>query len=91
MMCYLNYITCYHNVLLSLLLIIMLCVGIAMFHKRAQEILSSVEGTTHTTGGNFKQLLLNGSVEVLNSSDKSTLAETLREIEMERQRASEER
>ncbi len=60
--------------------------GIAMFHKRAQD--TSIEPVNNTS--NIRQLLLT-DVESLNSIEKSTLAETLREVEMERHLASEER
>ena len=54
-----------------------------MFHKRAQ-------GSSVDNSGTLKQMLLT-EVEPLSSIEKSTLAETLRGVEMERQLASEER
>ena len=55
-----------------------------MFHRRAQEVLS------RTQDSQIKQLLMRNS-DTLNSSEKALLAETLREIEIEKHHASEER
>lgn len=58
--------------------------GVEMFHRRAQEVLS------RTQDSQIKQLLMRNS-DTLNSSEKALLAETLREIEIEKHHASEER
>ena len=57
-----------------------------MFHRRAQEVLS------RTHDSQIKQLhVLMRNSDTLNSSEKALLAETLREIEIEKHHASEER
>ena len=58
-----------------------------MFRRRAQDIHSEVEGQDSSSA---KQLLLT-DLESLNTLEKTTLAETLRAVEIEKHLASEER
>ena len=57
-----------------------------MFHRRAIDVSGD-----RCSNSNVKQLILTNDIEALSTIEKSSLAETLREIETERQLASEER
>lgn len=59
-----------------------------MFHRRAEQV-NSV--TDNPINKQVRELFLQEPKEVISLEDKFTLAETLREVEIEKQLASEER
>ena len=60
-----------------------------MFMKRGQEV--NVSADENTVRKEIKSMIMSDGLKVLSYQEKSMLAETLREIEIEKQLASEER
>ena len=67
------------------------CAGIEMFYRRAQELSSLGEEEAKGVTKHVKDLFEAKKEAILSSEDKVVLAETLREVETEKQLASEER
>lgn len=60
-----------------------------MFHRRAQQVNSVTDNSI--INKQVREMLLQEPKEVISLEEKFTLAETLREVEIEKQLASEER